>query len=178
MPFTSDLPRLAVAVIATAVVVYRMGPRVLAAVRSKEKSWVEALTAMTAMLAFVGALWGGFCMTLENSEHLLWPGIALAFTASSACLILLGIVGIRARQLQTYLPPDIRAAARSSAHGSAPLTSVRLALAMLTILGASGAIGAARLDAGSLEAPLAMLGAGGLITLMIIEFRRGWSGVS
>ena len=175
MPLPSDLPRLAVGVIATAVIAYRLWPRVSAMTRSGDDSRVGMVVPATSLMAFVGILWIAICLALRIHGRLLWPGITMAFTASLACLTLLVVTGVRKLRDRKVHPGGPRSGDRSLDHVPVQLTGSRLALAMVTILATSGMAGALELNARLLRAPLALLGGGALMALVVLEFRRGWS---
>jgi hypothetical protein len=160
-------PRLALAILASLLVLYRVGRQVKDASKRGE-GMLRFILGISAILAIAGSAWVGVCLATEARPGLLWPGLIFAAVSSLLHVITYGIARARAGGGK-----ELAATPGAVANPSAILTlqDHRMAAFMVLILGASGELGAIRLEAWLLMLGLAILVIAAWVKLIILQFR-------
>ena len=165
MTFGSDLVRLAVALAATAVVLYRLAPRILVR-QSHDQSPLALVQNIASMLAFTGALWVAASLTLRASARIVWAGIALALCSSFSYLTIYLAHRVLGRAPASAPQLDSPGAPRRK-----PIPESRVVASMVLILAISAGLAALRVEAWFAAVPFLMLAVGAWVTLVVVAWR-------
>jgi hypothetical protein len=165
---SSDLPRLALALAASAFFVRDVIAKARAARARGSADWSTSAKAALSIVVVSATCWIAVCLVIRAPDLLLWPGLVLT---SAAGLGYLGVAIHARRQGRGSVAIPLT---RSTEDAADAATERRLFIFVIAGLGVSGALVGLRLGLWWLALPMMFLVLGGWAILVVQEVRRGW----
>jgi len=165
---TNDLPRLALALVTSALFVRAVVVKSRAARAKGSVVWLTSAKGYLSILVVSATCWIAICLVARAPDLFLWPGLVLTVAAGLGYLV----VTILARR-QAIRRVTISGQRVPEDTGD-PATERRLFTFVATALGISGALVGLRLGLWWLTLPMVVVLMVGWVILVVQEVRRGW----